>query len=62
MKLPKNLTFDIILSAAEEDDNIGFCLNCGEEVYDVEPDARRYTCENCNSPCVYGAAEILLGI
>lgn len=36
----------------------GFCLACGNEVYGVEPDARKYTCEVCGEPKVYGAAEL----
>ncbi|MFA5758678.1 MAG: hypothetical protein WC942_04875 [Clostridia bacterium] len=42
------------------DDNIGFCLNCGAEHDCVEPDARKYECEECGERQVYGAQEILL--
>ncbi len=38
----------------------GFCLACGETVYNVEPDARRYVCESCSRPKVYGFEELLL--
>ena len=38
----------------------GFCLACGKTQSGVEPDARRYTCESCGSPKVYGAEELVL--
>ena len=38
----------------------GLCLACGEEVDGVEPDARRYTCESCEQPKVYGLEELML--
>jgi hypothetical protein len=41
-------------------DNMGFCLSCGEEAFGVEPDARRYTCDCCGKPMVYGLEELLL--
>jgi hypothetical protein len=51
---------DVIAAAANEEEYIGFCLACGDEAYGVEPDARRYECESCGKPKVYGAQEILL--
>jgi hypothetical protein len=54
------VTIDQIIAAIEADDNLGFCLACGAEAYGVEPDARRYTCESCGKPRVYGAEELLL--
>jgi len=41
-------------------DNPGFCVACGAEAEDVEPDARRYTCDSCGQPGVFGAEELLL--
>jgi hypothetical protein len=41
------------------DSSVGWCLACGEEVDGVEPDARRYICETCNQPTVYGMEELL---
>ena len=38
----------------------GFCLACGAEAEGVEPDARRYTCESCEAPKVYGLEELLM--
>lgn len=55
------LDIDAVIRAAQDDEeHIGFCLNCGEEAYEVEPDARRYPCECCGQRKVYGAQEILL--
>lgn len=41
-------------------EGMGFCLACGETAEGVEPDARRYICEHCGAPKVYGAAELAL--
>jgi hypothetical protein len=40
-------------------DNPGFCIACGVDVEGVEPDARRYECESCGEPRVYGAQQLL---
>ena len=37
----------------------GWCLACGTWHDGVEPDARKYTCEECHQPKVYGAEELL---
>jgi ribosomal protein L37E len=54
------VTLEQVMAAVEQDDNLGFCLACGAEAFNVEPDARRYTCESCGAPRVYGAEELLL--
>ena len=38
----------------------GRCVACGAEAYGVEPDAREYTCEECEKPRVYGLEELLM--
>jgi predicted RNA-binding Zn-ribbon protein involved in translation (DUF1610 family) len=53
-------SLDQVFEAVRADDNTGFCLSCGEEAYNVEPDARRYRCESCGEHKVYGAEEILI--
>lgn len=58
-KTKVKISMDRILAAVEEDDNMGFCLACGEEAYGVEPDAREYECESCGERRVYGAEELL---
>ena len=35
-------------------DNPGFCLFCGEESNQCEPDATGYECEGCGEHGVYG--------
>lgn len=55
MTLHKNITGDKIIAAIESDDNMGFCISCGIEIYGVEPDARACECESCGSLAVYGA-------
>ena len=54
------LSIDRIMEACESGDNMGFCLACGAEAYGVEPDARKYECEECGEPKVYGAEELVL--
>lgn len=53
------VSLEYIMECVELDDNLGICLACGEEAYGVEPDARRYECESCGKPKVYGAQELL---
>lgn len=40
--------------------NNGICLNCGEEAYGVEPDARNYTCDCCEQSQVFGLEELII--
>jgi hypothetical protein len=56
----ESITLDRITTAIMEDDNSGFCKACGADAYNVEPDARGYTCEVCDAKAVYGAEEFLL--
>lgn len=41
-------------------DGTGLCIACGQEASGVEPDARRYTCESCSAPKVFGLEELVL--
>jgi hypothetical protein len=41
-------------------DNPGICFACGCDADSVEPDARRYVCETCGQPRVYGCENALL--
>jgi hypothetical protein len=41
-------------------EDMGFCVACGQEAYGVEPDARRYRCESCDSDTVYGLEQLIL--
>lgn len=43
-----------------DSEGVGFCVDCGAESGQVEPDARKYTCDECEKPTVYGASEILI--
>ena len=55
-----HLTVDRILEAAQADDYLGFCIDCGHEHGGVEPDTRGDLCERCRRPSVYGAEELVL--
>jgi DNA-directed RNA polymerase subunit RPC12/RpoP len=62
MKLHESLTYELIKDSIESGDYMGFCIKCGAEHYGVEPDARGYECEECESESVYGAEELLFMI
>ena len=49
-----------LVAAVESDGYMGFCMMCGAEHYGVEPDARKYACEECGEKAVYGAEEIMI--
>ena len=44
---------------AMDNDGEGWCLACGS-TQAAEPDARRYVCESCGKPKVYGAEQLAL--
>ena len=56
------ITVEQLLVAVEADECIGFCVACGAEHYGVEPDARKYLCEECGQSEVYGAEDLLIRI
>jgi hypothetical protein len=63
-KLPEGLTLDIVLDACNRQhtslDNPGFCLSCGAEHFECEPDAENYHCDDCGTDAVFGAEQILI--
>lgn len=64
MRVHTSITTERVLDAVERGtlglDNPGFCLDCGADAEGVEPDARRYKCEECGERQVYGAEEVLI--
>lgn len=56
--LPIKITEESYRAMTEESG--GYCLACGAEAYGIEPDARKYKCEECDKPFVYGAEELLM--
>ena len=42
--------------------NPGFCLACGADHDECEPDASGYTCYECDLPAVEGAQNVLMMI
>lgn len=64
MKLHPSITSERVAEAVERQqttlDNPGFCVACGEDAEECEPDAERYECESCGKRAVYGAEELLL--
>jgi len=53
------ISVDDIVQAIQSGEYMGFCITCGAEHMDIEPDARRYSCEVCGEKAVYGAQELL---
>lgn len=66
MKLHKSITEDRVIDAVERTmhdlENVGFCIECGEEADSCEPDAENYKCEVCGARQVFGAEQVLLNI
>ena len=64
MKAHKTVTIKRIIKTIERNNadctNTGICIACGEDAYNVEPDARQYDCECCGKLTVYGAEELLI--
>ena len=64
MRFHEAITLERVTEAVERSritlDNPGFCTHCGADAKGVEPDARKYQCEACGEPSVYGAEELLL--
>jgi len=58
----RKLSLARVMRAVERDDMTGFCVNCGAERGNVEPDAKNYPCEKCGEPAVMGAEEVLARI
>jgi hypothetical protein len=56
----KVIDMEEVMEAVYQDDNLGVCLACGAWHDGVEPDARRYRCEECGEARVYSAVEIIL--
>jgi len=58
------VTLDRVVEACERRstslEDPGFCIDCGQEASQVEPDAREYRCESCGMYRVYGAEELLI--
>jgi len=42
------------------EESAGFCLDCGTEASECEPDAREYTCEECGAAQVFGIEELMM--
>ena len=56
--MPISFTIEQVIEA--DINNGGFCIDCGEEAYNIEPDAKNYECESCGQRQVFGASEIAI--
>lgn len=43
-----------------DNESMGICVKCAYAQDCVEPDAREYVCETCETPTVFGTPELLL--
>lgn len=63
MTIHKSITTERVIEAVEEQMNSllnpGFCLACGEDADQCEPDAEDYPCQGCGENKVCGAAQVL---
>lgn len=59
----EDITEERVLEAAQRQmvdlEDPGFCIGCGFEAGNCEPDARKNPCESCGAPLVYGAQELM---
>ena len=66
MKIHDSITPERVIEAVKSEmfglGNPGFCIACGADHDNCEPDAREYECYECGENKVYGAAELLLYI
>lgn len=60
MKPNRDDLLNIAMESCDSGAYEGICLACGNIVDGVEPDARKYTCDSCGKPKVYGAEEIVM--
>jgi len=64
MRMHVSITEERIADAVQRQhstlDNPGFCISCGTEHDDIEPDAQGDTCAECGAHSVYGAEELLM--
>ena len=60
IKPPVKFSMDTVTFEQYREDYKGFCIYCGSEHDCIEPDARKYQCENCNKAGVYGTEELLI--
>jgi hypothetical protein len=63
MPITKQQKIDMLERASEaieEGQDIGFCLNCGVEAENCEPDVEEGFCESCGSYKVAGVEQFLI--
>ncbi len=64
MRVHDSITEERVLEAVERTmwdlDMPGFCKACGADVGNIEPDADDVECDQCGSPSVIGAEQLLL--
>jgi len=63
-KIHSSITAERVMEAVEDSmfgfGTPGFCIACGADADDCEPDARNYKCEVCGAREVFGAEEVMM--
>ena len=62
----KSITLERVVKAVERYesslDNPGFCIHCGQDADECEPDVRNKQCVHCGRRMVFGASELLMNL
>ncbi len=58
--MKSKIDIERLMEACQDDEMVGFCIECGEERDCCEPDARKYECYDCGAKAVYGAMELVM--
>jgi hypothetical protein len=58
INIPPKFSQQQIANAMNEE--VGYCIECGAEHYEIAADARALWCDQCQRSAVYGAEEIVL--
>jgi len=44
-----------LIEVMANDESIGFCVCCGNEIFGVDPDTKNMKCDNCGKFSVFGS-------
>lgn len=55
-----SMTEDLLVDAIESLEYLGYCTQCGSEHDRIEPDTSKEKCEECGTPTLYGAEQLII--
>jgi tRNA(Ile2) C34 agmatinyltransferase TiaS len=53
---------ELLRASVMDEERVGICRACGEEQYDVEPDAEGYRCHECEAFAVTGVEVLAMEV